>query len=69
MQTKVTDRQKTLDAAASCRERQYAHPHRYKSWGLRLMKRAGAKKARTALARKMAVLLCRIWKEETHFAA
>lgn len=40
-----------------------------KSWGLRLMKRAGAKKARTALARKMAVLLCRIWKEETHFAA
>jgi transposase len=39
-----------------------------KSWGLRLMKRAGAKKARTALARKMAVLLCRIWKEETHFA-
>ena len=40
-----------------------------KSWGLRLMKRAGAKKARTALARKMAVLLCRIWKEEAHFAA
>jgi len=40
-----------------------------KSWGLRLMKRAGAKKARTALARKMAVLLCRIWKQETHFAA
>jgi transposase len=40
-----------------------------KSWVLRLMKRAGAKKARAALARKMAVLLCRIWKEETHFAA
>jgi transposase len=40
-----------------------------KSWGLRLMKRVGAKRARTALARKMAVLLCRIWKEETHFAA
>ena len=40
-----------------------------KSWGLRLMKRAGAKKARTALARKMAVVLCRIWKQETHFAA
>ena len=40
-----------------------------KSWGLRLMKRVGAKKARTALARKMAVVLCRIWKQETHFAA
>jgi transposase len=40
-----------------------------KSWGLQLMKRVGAKKARTALARKIAVVLCRIWKQEAHFAA
>ncbi len=40
-----------------------------KSWGLGLVKRLGAKKARTALARKLAVVLLRLWKSETHFEA
>jgi len=40
-----------------------------KEWGMALARRAGAKKARTAVARKMAVLLTRIWKEEAHFSA
>lgn len=40
-----------------------------KDWGKELAGRVGAKKARTAVARKLAVLLTRIWKEEAHFAA
>lgn len=38
-----------------------------KSWGLRLIKKRGAKRARVAVARKLAVLLGRIWKDGTHF--
>lgn len=38
-----------------------------KSWGLGLMKRIGAKKARVAVARKLACLLLRLWKDESHF--
>lgn len=38
-----------------------------KSWGTRLAKRAGFKKARVALARKMAVVLHRMWLDETDF--
>lgn len=40
-----------------------------KVWGRDLARRVGAKKARTAVARKMAVLLTRIWKQEAHFSA
>lgn len=40
-----------------------------KSWGLRLIKKRGAKRARVAVARKLAVLLGRIWKDGTHFEA
>jgi transposase len=40
-----------------------------KSWGLKLAKRAGFKKARVALARKMAVVLHRMWRDETDFGA
>lgn len=40
-----------------------------KAWGRGLAQRVGAKKARTAVARKMAVLLMGIWKEEAHFSA
>lgn len=40
-----------------------------KSWGLKLMKRVGPKKARTALARKLAAVLIRLWKDESHFEA
>jgi transposase len=38
-----------------------------KSWGTRLAKRAGFKKARVALARKMAVVLHRMWLDGTDF--
>jgi transposase len=40
-----------------------------KSWGAKLAKRAGFKKARVALARKMAVVLHRMWVDGTDFGA
>lgn len=36
-----------------------------KAWGLRLQQRKGAKRARIAVARKLAVLLHRLWQNET----
>ena len=44
-------------------------PSALKSWGLKLIKRCGAKRARTAVARKLAVLLLGLWKREAHFEA
>jgi transposase len=38
-----------------------------KTWGLRIAKRAGAKRARVALARKIAVILHRMWRDGTDF--
>jgi transposase len=38
-----------------------------KSWGARLAKRAGMKKAKVALARKLAVVLHRMWVDGTRF--
>jgi len=40
-----------------------------KTWGAKLAKRAGFKKARVALARKMAVTLHRMWSDGTDFGA
>lgn len=40
-----------------------------KSWGAKLVKRTGFKKARVALARKMAVVLHRMWLDGTDFGA
>jgi len=40
-----------------------------KSWGVKLARRAGFKKARVALARKMAVVLHRMWRDGTDFGA
>jgi transposase len=40
-----------------------------RSWGLKLLKTLGPKKARVAVARKLAVLLGRMWKDGTHFEA
>jgi|JI8StandDraft_1071087.scaffolds.fasta_scaffold97333_2 transposase len=40
-----------------------------KSWAQRIAKRSGAKKARVALARKMAVVLHRMWLDGTDFGA
>lgn len=41
---------------------------RLKSWAMRLARRAGAKKAKVALARKLAVVLHRMWVDGTPFA-
>ena len=38
-----------------------------RSWGLRLVQRAGLSKARVAVARKMAVIMLRMWKEDIPF--
>ncbi len=38
-----------------------------KAWGIRLMKRIGAKKAKVAVARKIAVILHCIWTDGTSF--
>ena len=38
-----------------------------KTWGLKLQERRGAKRARVAVARKLAVLLHRLWQAETEF--
>ena len=38
-----------------------------KAWGVRLMKRIGAKKAKVAIARKMAIILHCIWVDGTVF--
>lgn len=38
-----------------------------KAWGTRLAKRIGGKKARVALARKLAVIMYRMWLDGTEF--
>ena len=38
-----------------------------KAWGMRLAKRTGATKAKIALARKLAVILHRLWRDGTSF--
>jgi len=38
-----------------------------KAWGLRLVKRIGFKKAKVAVARKLAVILHRMWRDGTNF--
>ena len=38
-----------------------------KAWGMAIARRAGAKRARVALARKIAVILHRMWREQTDF--
>ena len=39
-----------------------------KSWGMKLARRAGMKKAKVALARKLGVILHRMWVDGTPFA-
>ena len=38
-----------------------------KAWGVRLAKRIGFKKAKIAVARKLAVIMHRMWCDETDF--
>jgi hypothetical protein len=44
-------------------------PHwcKLKAWGHRLWKRIGFKRAKVALARKLAVILHRMWRDGTDF--
>ena len=39
-----------------------------KAWGIRLAKRSGLRKAKVAVARKLAVLLHRMWIDGTEFS-
>jgi transposase len=56
-----------LYEAANCLLTTWSGTSPLKSWGLGLVKRIGAKKARVAVARKLACLLLRLWKDESHF--
>ncbi|RAU20295.1 hypothetical protein CU669_19200 [Paramagnetospirillum kuznetsovii] len=38
-----------------------------KAWGMKLARKVGPKRARAAVARKLAVILHRMWTEETDF--
>ncbi len=38
-----------------------------KAWGVRLVKRSGLRKAKVAVARKLAVILHRMWVDGTDF--
>lgn len=58
-----------LYEAANCLLTSWRGTSPLKSWGLGLMRRVGAKKARVAVARKLACLLLCLWKEESHFDA
>jgi transposase len=58
-----------LYEAANCLLTTVTGASALKSWGLKMVKRCGAKRARTAVARKLAVLLLRLWKQESHFEA
>lgn len=62
-------RQGDLYEAANVLLTTVRRPSALKSWGLKLMKRRGPKRARVAVARRLAILLGRIWKDQTHFAA
>jgi len=44
-----------------------AKPSALKAWGLRLARKIGLKKARVAVARKLAVILHRMWRDGTPF--
>lgn len=56
-----------LYEAANCLLTTWGGRSALKSWGLKLVKRVGAKKARIAVARKLACLLLRLWKDESHY--
>lgn len=57
----------SLYEAANVLMTRVTKPTALKSWAMRLAKRRGRKKAVVALARKMAVILHRMWADETDF--
>lgn len=56
-----------LYEAASVLLTRVRHWSALKAWGMRIAKRAGARRARVALARKIAVILHRMWLSGTDF--
>jgi transposase len=54
--------------AAACPIRQVRRFSPLKAWAVRLAARKGFKKAAVATARKIAVILHRIWRDGTEFA-
>ncbi len=60
--------ERTLDALPS-RVVATRMPHwcALRAWGLRLAKRVGFNKAKVAVARKLAVILHRMWRDKTDF--
>jgi transposase len=56
-----------LYEAANCMLTRVKKRSAPKTWGTRLVKRLGPKKARVALARKLAVILHRMWVDGTDF--
>ena len=59
-------RQALYNAAGSLLRR-YRQPCPLRTWGLRIMKRSGIKKATVAVSRKMAVIMHRMWLDGTDF--
>ena len=56
-----------LYEAANCLLTTWSGRSALKSWGLGLVRRIGAKKARVVVARKLACLLLRLWKDASHY--
>ena len=57
----------TLYAAANAMMMQSVASSEIKSWGLRLMRRKGRRRAVVAVARKLAVIMHRMWADNTEF--
>ncbi len=57
-----------LYEAANCLLTTWSGQSPLKSWGLALIRRIGPKKARVAVARKLACLMLRLWKDSTHYS-
>jgi transposase len=56
-----------LHEAADCILARVKRPCALRSWALRLQDRLGGKKARTALARKLAVPMYKLWRRQEEF--
>lgn len=56
-----------LYEAAAFILRPSSKPNPLKSWGLKLAKRSSIKKARVAVARKLSIIMHRMWIDETEF--
>jgi transposase len=56
-----------LFEAATVLLQRYSRPCALKTWGLALAKRVGMRRAKVALARKLAVIMHRMWIDQTDF--